>query len=386
MRNNFRITGAINMVLCLLLLTTSCEQATERKTGGYTIEGEIEGVESGMAYLFPAEETVQKNIDSVPIVDGSFVFEGTVEEPLLYSLGINSRQNVIQVLLSNDPIKIKAQADSLYMADIAGATQHEIYEKYYDEVFEEIRAVAGSMYRISDSITQHGKVEMSSEEATYMDSIRSRLDSIAFQKTSKFVKEFDESAAAALVIRDRYIDYLDPEKARLLYQSLSPETQASFYGQKLKQTLDRLAGLEVGKTAPLFELPNTKGQPVKLSDFRGKYVLVDFWASWCIPCRKENPTLVEAYKKYNSEGFEIIGVSLDFEKDKDKWLSAIEEDGLLWTQVSDLQGFESPVAKDYVVRSIPRNVLLNPEGEIIAKDLRGEKVLEKLDQIFPAAP
>jgi peroxiredoxin len=139
-------------------------------------------------------------------------------------------------------------------------------------------------------------------------------------------------------------------------------------------------GIQVGATAPEIVLPTSGGKEVTLSSFRGKYVLVDFWASWCGPCRGENPNVVAAFNKYKDKNFTILGVSLD--NDKDKWESAIKKDNLTWTHISDLKGWESIAARDYQVQSIPANFLVDPQGKIVARDLRGEMLAEKLAEVL----
>lgn len=153
-------------------------------------------------------------------------------------------------------------------------------------------------------------------------------------------------------------------------------------GKAFRQQIDNMIAVQIGKTAPDFSIRVTSGNIVRLSSLRGKYLLLDFWASWCDPCRNENPNVVKAYQKYRGENFEILGISLDDEKGKEKWLKAIQEDQLSWLQVSDLKGWQSEVAELYHVRGIPQNFLLNPEGKIVAIGLRGEALLKTLENIL----
>jgi peroxiredoxin len=167
-----------------------------------------------------------------------------------------------------------------------------------------------------------------------------------------------------------------------VYDTLTPAVKKSYFGTKLEELISSMSKTSIGVMAPDFTQNDPAGQPVSLSSLRGQYVLVDFWASWCAPCRQENPNVVNAYNAYKDKGFTIIGVSLD--QDKAAWEKAILDDKLTWTHVSDLKYFENAVAKTYGIRSIPASFLLDKEGRIIAKDLRGDALAIKLAELIPA--
>ncbi|RZK28678.1 MAG: TlpA family protein disulfide reductase, partial [Hymenobacter sp.] len=169
-----------------------------------------------------------------------------------------------------------------------------------------------------------------------------------------------------------------------LFQALAPSLRNSPQGQVIQEQLARLQRTAIGVLAPEFSLPDPSGKLVKLSDLRGQYVLVDFWASWCVPCRAENPHVAKAYAAYRDQHFTVVSISLDGPSGRAAWLKAIQDDGLTWPQVSNLRGFNTEVSQQYAISAIPQNFLLDPQGRIIAKNLRGDALPHKLAQVLHA--
>lgn len=198
-----------------------------------------------------------------------------------------------------------------------------------------------------------------------------------------FIQQHPDYMASLDALKD-VVGYLPEDIARYksLYNGLKKNVRQSEAGVRLGKVIDQFMTVRVGAVAPAFAAPDTSGHMVQLSDYRGKYVLVDFWASWCGPCREENPAVVKAYQQFKDKNFDILSVSLDQPGKRADWVKAIEKDGLTWGHVSELKFWDSEVAKKYMVKSIPQNFLIDPKGKIIAKDLRGEALIMQLERLL----
>jgi peroxiredoxin len=218
-----------------------------------------------------------------------------------------------------------------------------------------------------------------------MNKLDARFDSLDTQ-TRQVNKEYflnNPQSSYALFALNEYAGYdINAADVEPLFQKLPASAQQSYSGKDLADRIAIAKKTGVGMYAMDFTQNDTAGVPVKLSSFKGRYVLVDFWASWCGPCRAENPNVVQAFNKYKDKGFTVLGVSLDRPGQKEKWVKAIHDDQLYWTQVSDLNFWDNAVAKQYGIEAIPQNYLLDPQGKIIAKSVRGEELEKKLDEIY----
>jgi peroxiredoxin len=190
------------------------------------------------------------------------------------------------------------------------------------------------------------------------------------------------SMVSLLIIQDYYNGGGDLSSWVPLFNALSPEIRSTSIGVYLANIFEGVEKRAAGTPAPDFTLPDRSGKNVSLHDFKGKYVLIDFWASWCGPCRAENPNVVRAYNRYKDKGFTILGVSLDDSSSKSKWIAAFQKDNLTWTQVCDGKGWQTNPVQEYFVKGIPQNFLIDPQGKIVAKDLRGEDLDKKLNELL----
>lgn len=209
-----------------------------------------------------------------------------------------------------------------------------------------------------------------------------------FVKRDRFYLDYAMSFPSSLItpfalsIYFNHVSDSEVKENAALYNRLSTAGKNSEFGKDIKSRIEA-AKIGIGTIAPQFIQSDTTGKMISLQSLRGKYVLLEFWASWCLPCRGENTHLTKAFKDYHKKGFTIVSISLDKADAKDKWLNAINSDGLTWFNISDLKGFENEVARLYHVTAIPQNFLIDPEGKIIAKNLRNGNLEKKLSEIFP---
>ena len=371
----------INSLLLGGLILSSKADVLGQSKDGYTIKGTMVGLPTGKVYLEKTDGNGTSR-DSAKVVNNKFEFKGRVNELAFYSLYISDKKQASHFLLENAHLNFVGQKDSLYRAKVTGGPVYDTYMTFYNVAWKPVTAKAGEIYGRMSVADQGGKVKLDSATRKAFDEEFKALNVMNDSVVNTYVKKNSSSIAAAMVIKDRYIDYPYFDNARALMPFLSKEVRESTFGKQIyaRLALDEKTG--IGKVAPVFSMADKDGKMVDLADFRGKYVLVDFWASWCGPCRKENPNVVAAYKKYHDKGFEILGVSLDSKKEP--WLKAIAADGLIWNHVSDLKGWKNEAAAIYGVSSVPASFLIGPDGKVIAKDLRGEDLHKKLQSIFAA--
>lgn len=346
----------------------------------FTIHGTITNLSTGKVYLAHENEKMVAVTDSAQIVNNKFVFKGSINNPAFYTLYLSDKQKGASFLVEPASLTVTADKDSLYKAKVTGSVLYDTYMSFYTVDWKPITAKAGDIYKRLDKAEKEGRTKADPAVRKGFDEEFKALGVLNDSVVNAFVKRNKNSIASAMVILDRYINYPYYDNARALMPLLSKDVQQSSFGKQIYTALALDEKTAAGKTAPVFSMADAEGKKVSLTDFKGKYVLVDFWASWCGPCRKENPNVVAAYKKYHDKGFEILGVSLD--SNKEAWQKAIQADGLIWHHVSDLKGWKNDAAALYGVKSVPASFLIGPDGKVIGKDLRGEELHQKLAAIF----
>lgn len=343
----------------------------------FKVSGKIDGITTGKIYL-ESSESGAPYLDSTEIKNGTFSFKGNISRAMFYVLRLQHDRGRLGFFLQPGNIVINGHKDSLFKATVKGSPLTAQYREW-GAAWSAITQQAGVLYRRLDSASQGGKTEAPAEIRRQVDAGFEDLSAQTDRAVTSFIQKYPESPVGPFIIIDRYINYPNPEMVDKTVALLGKGAKSSYYGKKIEEHLRIAKKTGIGAT-PSFSLPDTSGNLFELASYRGKYVLVDFWASWCGPCRKENPNVVKAYTKYHDKGFEIVGVSLD--NKKEPWLKAIHADGLTWQHVSDLKGWQSAPVVDYGIKSVPTSFLLDKEGKVIAKDLRGEALEKKLEEIF----
>lgn len=364
----FRITFAI------LFLAASTVFAQKQK---FEIKGTVASqLQNKKLYFSRANMSGSSKPEAMPVTvnNGVFSIKGELEEPEQAVISFNQDakpDSASLVFLIDKGIVQVAIADKLSTAKVTGSKPDQDFKAYLNKTKGDTQDFNEFYTQLEQQVMRGANrdslqvVFQNAYEIYKRDMNNIRLD---------FIKSHPDAFISLLLLPDIAEYSQNYQLVDSLYNSLAADVKKKPSAKIIHEKFKNERQLAIGAVAPEFSQPDIEGKQVKLSDFRGKYVLLDFWASWCGPCRQENPNVVKVFNQYKDKNFTVLGVSLDRQNGKSAWLKAIEEDKLTWTHVSDLKFWQNEAAMKYNIKSIPQNFLLDPNGKIIAKNLRGEEL------------
>jgi thiol-disulfide isomerase/thioredoxin len=338
----------------------------------FTITGHVKGLTENSAVFVTDGSNPTDTVAKSTVKGGQFVLKGHVNEPNLFEMNFGTAKRKAPLFIGNDKMLLNGSVDDLKGLKVTGSSSNDDFEEFqtlFNPIFARLNIVMG-MANSPDGARNKDSLFRIYKKLT--DSVFVVLDGFIQKKPGSYVSPF------VLIVVNQLTEDVMAQEKRL--QSLSATVRQGYYGQYLQKQLDDAKVGAIGTAEIDFTQNDTAGHAVTLSSFKGKYVLVDFWASWCGPCRMENPNVLSTYKKFKDKNFTVLGVSLD--KAKDPWIKAIKDDGLAWTQVSDLKYWYNDAAAKYHIQAIPQNLLVDPNGKIVGRNLRGPDLQAKLCELL----
>lgn len=362
----------------ILVFVTACNQLKDNE---FLIKGKINGVTDGKkVYVEVPTETGSTFKDTGVVKKGNFELKGTIEGMELAFIRVEEQEFNLPIILENGEITAIINKDTIQKSSVTGTKNNDLFQKFNDD-----------SKVISEKVTQFQKDNgpkmlnaQKNKDTVTINALRKEYESYQEEMnlhSKKFIKEHPEAYLSVLLLENFLMrNYLQTSEITELYDKLADDVKKTKSGERIKTSLNAIKTIVIGKPAPDFSGPTPDSSIVSLKASLGKVTIIDFWASWCGPCRAENPNVVALYNEFHSKGLNIIGVSLD--KDAAKWKDAIAKDGLVWQHVSNLKYWDDPIAKQYNIKAIPATFILDEKGIIVAKDLRGNELKAKVKELL----
>lgn len=377
--------------ILLLLSVTAIMVSCNKSDNEFTISGTAAGFENGQLVILQKADSVavgkMNPIDTVKIENGKFEFKGISAEPEVSGLLIDGKGN-IDLILEGGKIKVELDKDTLRNSKVTGTYNNDELVNYKKEIAVLQKEVQTKAMAFQQANMKKFQDAQAAKDTVVINALVKENQAIMkpMGEQNYVYAETHPKSFLSVILLEGFLYSPEPEFARIkkIYNGLTSELKNTRHGKVVKEKLDAHESVEVGKVAPDFSAKTPEGKTVSLKEAKGKVTIIDFWASWCMPCREENPNVVALYNEFHDKGLNIIGVSLDNPGDDAKWKAAIAQDKLTWPQVSNLQSWQDPIAKKYNVTSIPATFLLDASGKIVAKNLHGEELKAKVKELLGA--
>jgi thiol-disulfide isomerase/thioredoxin len=380
----------ILMLLTVITVLISCNKAGDNE---YIISGTVKGIADGKTVILEKQDNMGQVVplDTVKVKDGKFTMTGSAKEPEIMLLQVETTQGKVPFVLENGDIKITIDKDSLQKSKFSGTYNNDVFTKFNDDLTKFQKEFQKKLTSFQNANMAKMNAAQEAKDTITINKLMKEYQGIQKEGMEFYVKfaEGNPKALLSALIVDSMLNdpAVDLVRVKKIYAGFSPELKKYKPGKSIQSKLDKIAkpvsvapAANLGSVAPDFTGPNPEGKSISLKQSLGKVTLVDFWASWCKPCRAENPNVVALYAKYHAKGLNILSVSLD--KEASAWKAAIAKDKLTWNHVSNLKEFEDPIALQYGINAIPSIYILDAKGVIIAKDLRGEELNAKIASLL----
>ena len=378
------------MLLAVITVIISCNKAGENE---YIISGTVKGIADGKTVVLEKQDEMGQFIpmDTVKVKDGKFMMKGSAKEPEIMLIQVEAIQGKVPFVLENGDIDIIVDKDSLQKSKFSGTFNNDVFSKFNDDLTKFQKELQKKLMAFQTANMAKMKAAQEAKDTIVINKLMKEYQGMQKEGMEFYVKfaEGNPKALLSALIVDSMLNdpSVDVARAKKIYASFSPELKNYKPGKSIQTKLNKIgkpvtvaAAANVGNVAPDFTAPNPEGKSISLKQSLGKVTIVDFWASWCKPCRAENPNVVALYAKYHAKGLNILSVSLD--KEASAWKAAIAKDKLTWNHVSNLKEFEDPIALQYGINAIPTIFVLDSKGVIIAKDIRGEELNAKIASLL----
>ena len=367
-------------IVLLVIATLSIFACNKVSENEFVISGTAEGIENGTkVYLQVQGETEMIAKDTVEVQSGKFEIKGAFETLEIAIVTVEGN-NPIPFIMENGNITIKVNKDTIQNSVVGGTPENELFQDYSGKTKEVYKKIGDFQAAKQEEFMGAQAVNDTVTMNALMNQLKTMQEELIVLAKDVISKNNDKYLSALLLENNLATQTITAEEGKAYFDKFTDRIKQTRSGKNIEKIVKAATEVVIGKPAPDFSAPSPEGKTISLKESLGKVTIIDFWASWCAPCRQENPNVVAMYNELHEKGLNIIGVSLD--RDGDKWKEAIAKDGLTWPQISNLKFWQEPIAEQYNVKSIPATFILDENGIIVARDLRGDELKAKVKELL----